>query len=82
MGCLAAGTLYIRPLANKGMLPFQGSVRCRRMQTHVKSPLEVHALLSGDEGDSTIGCLAAGTLASDHALANMPSRGGRHREGT
>jgi hypothetical protein len=52
------------------------------MRTHEKSQLEVHALSSGDEGDSTMGCLAAGTLASDHALANMPSRGCRHRKGT
>jgi hypothetical protein len=39
----------------------------------VRSPLEVHALSSGDDGDSTmgcLGCLAAGTFTSGHELAN------------
>jgi hypothetical protein len=39
----------------------------------VRSPLEVHALSSGDEGDSTMGCLgrlAAGTL---HLAMHLPT---------
>jgi hypothetical protein len=69
--------LYIWPCTcqhfTKGMSSLEGNVRCRLMRTHVRSPLEVHALSSGKEGDSTMGCLgslAAGTL---HLATHLPT---------